>query len=318
MMTKQQKNDRFKDFLTAQNHTWKLSKDNYCGLDQVLEKTHWIDGFQIKVQFNPERMRSSAAKVDPNSIAARKCFLCCENRPIEQKSIDVGNDFLILVNPFPIFRSHFTLPSVPHIPQLLIENLEPMFDLSRQMEGYTLFYNGPECGASAPDHLHFQAGENGFLPVESEFDDLKLTNHELLLDSDSVKIRAFDHYLRKMISVETDSAPKGVAALRYILTRFNQIQSDKVESMVNLLCIFKTGKWIIHLFPRKLHRPTQFFEQGVKQLLISPAAVDFGGVLITPRKEDFEKITTADIRDIFNQVSLDKVEFFALKESIKN
>ena len=314
---KMDKNDhRFNDFLTEQNQTWKLSADNYRGLELVEEKTFQFDGFVIKVQFNPERMRSSTAKVDQQSIAARKCFLCTENRPAEQNSIDMGNDFLLLVNPFPIFHTHFTIPSIHHIPQLLESSLEDLLRISKQMEGYLLFYNGPECGASAPDHLHFQAGEEGFLPVESEFKYLSQTEGALLYQSDHLRIWALDHYLRKMISVETDSLQKGVDVIRYILTRFREIQPEKVEPMVNLLCSFAAGKWMLHLFPRRLHRPVQYFAEGDLQLMISPASVDFGGVFITPRREDFDKIKPTDITNIFDQVTLDKEAFLTLTQSL--
>ncbi len=312
------KDDRFKDFLEKQNHTWKLSGDNYQGLNHVVEKTFLFDGFQVSVQFNPERMRSSAAKVDKSSIAARNCFLCSENRPVEQFSLNVGHDFLLLVNPFPIFKTHFTIPSLHHIPQYLVPNLRAIFDISRQMEGYLLFYNGPECGASAPDHLHFQAGERGLLPVESEFERLKLVANTLLFQSDHLRIWAFDNYLRKLISLETDSPESAIEAIENIVSRFGELQSDKAEPMINLLCTFGEGKWTIHLFPRRLHRPSQFYAQGEDRLLISPASVDFGGLFITPRKEDFEKITASDVKDIFNQVTLGEEAFGELKSSITN
>lgn len=311
-----QKSDRYRDFLHEQNLIWQLSAENYHGLELVEEKTMLIDGFKIKVQFNPQRMRSSTAKVDPNSIAARKCFLCAENRPPEQISLDLKDDFLLLVNPFPIFRTHFTIPSIHHIPQRLVANLESMFHISRLMEGFLLFYNGPECGASAPDHLHFQAGETGFLPVESEFATLKITDGNLFYDSESLKIWAFDHYIRKMISLETDNMQPGINMIEKILSRFREIQSEKIEPMLNLLCTFSKGKWIIHMFPRKQHRPSQYFAQGNAQLLISPAAVDLGGVFITPRREDFDKITAGDIADIFEQVTLNDKEFKDLKDII--
>lgn len=308
--------NKFNDFLIKQNHTWKLSADNYRGLELVEEKTFQFDGFVIKVQFNPERMRSSTAKVDQKSIAARKCFLCKENRPVEQNSIDMGNDFLLLVNPFPIFHTHFTIPSIHHFPQLLEFSLEDLLRISKQMEGYLLFYNGPECGASAPDHLHFQAGETGFLPVEAEFKYLSQTEGALLHQSDHLCIWAFDHYLRKMISIETDSIQKGVDAIKNILACFREIQPEKVEPLVNLLCSYSAGKWMLHLFPRKLHRPTQYFAEGNSQLMISPASVDFGGVFITPRREDFDKIKPTDVADIFDQVTLGKEAFQTLTQSI--
>ena len=257
-----QNSDQFRDFLTKQNHTWKLSADNYRGLNHVEEKLFHFDGFVIKVQFNPERMRSSTAKVDQSSIAARKCFLCSENRPEVQNSIDLPHDFLLLVNPFPIFKTHFTIPSIHHIPQRLTGNLEAMFTIARLMEGFQLFYNGPECGASAPDHLHFQAGETGFLPVESEFLSLRLNKDALISRSATTNVWTIDHYLRRMISIETESQEHGIQLIEKILSRFGEIQSEKVEPMVNLLCTFLNGKWILHLFPRKLHRPTQYFTVG--------------------------------------------------------
>lgn len=308
--------ERFKNFLTEQNHTWKLSADNYRGLNHVEERTFNFDGFRIKVQFNPERMRSSVAKVDTQSIAARKCFLCGENRPTEQMSLDLGNDFILLVNPFPIFKTHFTIPSLHHVPQRFISSLEAMLTIAKQMEGYLLFYNGPECGASAPDHLHFQAGETGFLPVESEFNTLKVIPGSLLHQSEQLKIWAFDSYLRKMISFETGALDQAIKAIALVYQQFSQMQPQKVEPMINLLCYFSKGKWVVHLFPRKLHRPSQFFAEGDKQLLISPASVDFGGVFITPRREDFDKIRMEDIADMFSQVSLDEENFQILKETI--
>lgn len=312
------KNERFRNFLTEQNHTWKLSADNYSGLDRVEEKDFFINGFQVKVQFNPERIRSSSAKVDTSSIAARKCFLCPHNRPAEQKSLDLGNDFLLLVNPFPIFKTHFTLPSVHHIPQRLNSALDALFDITHQMPDYLLFYNGPECGASAPDHLHFQAGESGFLPVEKEYHLMKESSGSMLLQSDQLNVWAFGNYLRKMITLETGSSQMGIRTIRTILDTIGKIQPEKVEPMVNLLCYYSSGKWIVHLFPRKLHRPAQFFADGTEQLLISPASVDFGGVFITPRREDFYKISSSDIVDIFSQVSLDDGDFAQLKRSITN
>ena len=306
----------FGDFLTAQNHTWKLSAANYHGLDHVVEKEFLIDSFQIRVQFNPERMKSSTAKIDNQSIAARKCFLCKENRPPEQISLELGHSFILLVNPFPIFRNHFTIPSLKHTDQRLISNLEALFDIARQMEGYTVFYNGPECGASAPDHLHFQAGERGFLPVELEFESLKLNEDSLYYVKEGLRIWYFGSYLRKMISFESDSIQLAILAVENVYQRLLELQPEKVEPMINLLCYFKEGKWIVHFFPRKLHRPTQFFADGERQLLISPASVDFGGVFITPRREDFEKISAYDIKDIFEQVTLDELTFNELKNAI--
>ena len=154
------------------------------------------------------------------------------------------------------------------------------------------------------------------MPVEEEFETMKFQSESLLCHSDALKIWAFGNYIRKMISFETDDLKLGISAVEYLIRGFSEIQPEKVEPMMNLLCHFKDEKWILHLFPRKLHRPSQYFEQGDKQLLISPGAVDFGGVFITPRREDFDKITATDILDIFRQVSLDEAGFQYLRQSI--
>jgi len=304
-------------FAEAQKQSWPLAAANYAGLASVEEKQFDFDGFIIRVQFNPERIRSSAAKVDTASIAARKCFLCEENRPAVQIAIGCGERFQILVNPFPIFHRHFTVSSLAHTDQLFFENIANMLQIAKNMEGFTVFYNGPECGASAPDHLHFQAGENGFMPIEAEFEILKTDKNNLLSETGSIKIWAFENYLRRMISIETTGFEEAVQAIRFVTEKFYSFQPEKREPMLNVLCYFSDSKWTVHLFPRKLHRPSQFFAEGEAQLLISPASVDFGGVFITPRKEDFDKINAADIADIFEQVTVDDAIFRELKEEIK-
>lgn len=305
-----------RQFAKEQQESWPLAAANYSGLASVEEKQFDFGDFVIKVQFNPGRIRSSAAKVDTASIAERKCFLCSENLPPEQKAVSCGNQFQILMNPFPIFRSHFTIASEIHTNQLFAPNIGEMLRISKLMEGFTLFYNGPECGASAPDHLHFQAGEKDFLPIDWEYESIKYTG-ELLFAVDSTEIRAFENYLRKMISVETASFDEGLEAIRFFTAKYQTFQPEKTEPMLNVLCSFVNEKWTIHLFPRKLHRPSQFFAEGDAQILISPASVDFGGVFILPRKEDFDKITAADIADIFEQVTVDDVLFGELKKEIK-
>lgn len=305
-------------FAEAQKQGWPLAAANYAGLASVEEKQFDFGGFVVKVQFNSERIRSSAAKVDTASIAARKCFLCDENRPTEQKAIGCDERFQILVNPFPIFHRHFTVSSLAHTDQLFFENIAEMLQITKKMEGFTVFYNGPECGASAPDHLHFQAGENGFMPVEAEFEILKTDKNNLISENGSTKIWAFENYLRHMISIETTDLEEAVQTLRFLNGKFHEFQPEKKEPMLNVLCYFSDSKWTIHLFPRKLHRPSQFFAKGEKQILLSPASVDFGGVFITPRKDDFDKITAADIADIFEQVTIGSQVFGQLKAAIKN
>lgn len=296
------------EFTQSQIRDWPLAAANFSGLKKVQERSYQYDGFQIRTQFNPERMRSSVAEVDKKSIATRQCFLCNENRPTEQGAIEFGDDFLILVNPFPIFKNHFTITCNRHIDQRFIGNAQKLLELATAMEGLTVFYNGPECGASAPDHLHFQAGESSFMPVTTDFERLK-HSERLLFSGENTQVWAFDNYLRKMISVETNSMDEGLDVIRLYYQHFRAMQPEKVEPMMNALCSWANGKWTIHLFPRKAHRPSHFYQEGEKQILISPGSVDFGGVFILPRREDFEKITSENIVDILDQVCLDRDDF---------
>ena len=304
------------EFTESQLLAWPLAAANFKGLEKVEEKAFHFDGFQIRAQFNPERMRSSVAEVDKQSIAARKCFLCSENRPPEQDAIAFGDDFLILINPFPIFKNHFTITCNRHIDQRFIPNVKTLLELSEAMEGFTVFYNGPECGASAPDHLHFQAGESSFMPVTDEFERFK-SSGRILFSGEKTNVWAFDNYLRKMISIQTNSISEGLDVIGVYYKHFEAMQPEKMEPMMNALSSFSKGKWTIHLFPRKAHRPSHFFEEGEKQILISPGSVDFGGVFILPRREDFDKISRENIADILTQVCVDQDTFLELTEKIR-
>lgn len=305
------------EFVDAEKLMWPLAASNYKGLEKVQERSFQFDGFEIRAQFNPERMRSSVAEVDKQSIAARKCFLCSENRPPEQDAIAFGDDFLILVNPFPIFKNHFTISCNRHIDQRFIPNVKIWLELAQAMEGFTVFYNGPECGASAPDHLHFQAGESSFMPVTNDFERIK-SSGRILFSGEKTEVWAFDNYLRKMISIETSSMEEGLRVIDLYFKHFEAVQPEKIEPMMNALCSFSKDKWTIHLFPRKAHRPTHFYEEGEKQILISPGSVDFGGVFILPRREDFDKIRKDDIVDILAQVCVDQDTFLELTEKIRS
>lgn len=305
------------EFTEFQIQSWPLAAANFKSLEKVEEKSFQFENFQIKVQFNPERLLSTASKTDQKSIAARQCFLCNENRPYEQDAIDFGDQFLILVNPFPIFKTHFTVTSNTHVDQRFLPGAKALLELAEALEGFTVFYNGPECGASAPDHLHFQAGESSFMPITEEFQRMKLNSGRPLFSGENTQVWAFDNYLRKMISVVTSSMFEALEVIGVYYRHFQAMQPEKVEPMMNVLCSWTDGIWTIHLFPRKAHRPTQFFAEGAEQILISPGSVDFGGVFITPRREDFDKMTKEDITDILSQVSVNQDMFADLTEKMK-
>ena len=269
--------EKVNQLFQEQLKNWELARNNYKALEQVKVKTLTVAGQEYKVQFNPARIVSSAAKVDAQSIKERKCFLCAKNRPPEQNGIPFNERYTILVNPFPIFPRHLTIPLIEHAPQLIASRFGDMLDLAQQLDDYVIFYNGPKCGASAPDHFHFQAGNKGFLPIEKNR-------------------RKFD-----MISIESDNKEEVLNCFKQIEATLPLVPEDD-EPMMNLLVWREAAKWIVCIFPRKKHRPSCYSTEGKANLLISPASVDLGGVFITPLEKDFEKITARDISEILLEI----------------
>jgi hypothetical protein len=303
-------------FIADQLREWNLASANYAGLKHVRTKTMDFGQFQILVQFNPKRIISTGAKVDAKSIEARPCFLCSKNLPTQQRSLTFKENYLILVNPFPIFREHLTIPKTDHTPQHIQGNFEDMLDLCQYLQDFTLIYNGPKCGASAPDHFHFQAGIKGFMPIEKDF--AERNNCYIVSEYEHVTLFSWNDYLRGLITIEGSDKKKILALFENFLYHFSVMQPDEAEPLLNIVSWFEKGNWIVHLFPRKAHRPEQYFETGEEQILLSPASVDMGGALITPREEDFSKINKSDIEDIFRQVCLGEDEVNQLVMKIKD
>ncbi len=298
--------EKVSDLFNAQLSEWDLAGNNYNQLKKVKTRKLNFGSFEIQVQFNPERMRSSAAKVDAKSIEARPCFLCSKNRPALQRGIEFNHDMTVLVNPYPIFPRHLTIPSELHTDQQILKNLGKMLSLADSIPEYLIFYNGPQCGASAPDHLHFQAGNRGFLPIESDFSGGKFT--KLIEVRNGVEIWHWSKYLRGIVTLKGHESEQIVHVFNEFYKKFSAFQPDKPEPLLNVLVYADLHGFVIHIIPRILHRPKQFFEDGFGQILLSPASVDLGGVIITPREEDFDKIGASDVKDIFNQVCMSENE----------
>lgn len=304
---------KVKTLLAGQKKTWELLKNNYEQLSQVKVRTFTFHDFKIEIQFNPGRIISSSAKVDKRSIQERKCFLCIENLPEVQQKLAFGKDYLILCNPYPIFREHFTIPKLNHVPQEIKGNFEAMLDISKELDALTVFYNGPECGASAPDHFHFQAGNKFFMPVENEYETLKQKAGEAWFINETISVYGISDYLRKFISLESNNKSSLLKTFNLIYTELEKNAPSGHEPLLNILASFHDKRWRIILFPRSKHRPSQYFDKGSKNILISPAAVDMGGVFIFPQEKDFNKITKENIIDIFRQVSVSDRYFKDLK-----
>jgi len=286
--------------ISDQKNEWDLARKNYEGLKKVKVKTFDFGYYKIDIQFNPERIVSSAAKVDTKSIEARPCFLCQKNLPPQQRGLAFNNEFIVLVNPFPIFPEHLTIPTYAHTDQQIIGSFGSMLELAEKLNDFVIFYNGPKCGASAPDHLHFQAGNKGFLPIEKDFTNGKCC--QMVRQIENVVISHWPDYQRGIITLKSNNKKELIDCFGKIYARLHILTPDEKEPMLNILTFFEQGKWVIHIFPRTLHRPMQYFETGEKQIVLSPAAVDMGGVFITPREDDFIKITPDVVKDIFSQV----------------
>lgn len=294
-----------KSLFAEQLSNWELARTNYDGLKTVQIKSFSFGDFDIKVQFNPARIVSSGAKVDAKTIAERKCFLCLENLPPEQKGIDAG-DYTILVNPFPIFPEHFTIPRKEHTEQQIKPYFTDMFELAKALDEYLIFYNGPKCGASAPDHMHFQAGTKDFLPLVNDYKRLKNTHAELLVTTEKMQLFNFGKYLRTVYCIESidiESAKNAFEKLHnHLATSLGRGIGGEV--MMNIVCTFENGKWFTFILPRAVFRPWQYTAEGDEQLMISPATVEMCGIFITPIESHFERIKKEDIESIFEQVSL--------------
>jgi len=299
--------------LHQQQGAWELLRNGYNSLQRVRTRTFKFDGFQIKVQFNPGRITSTSAKVDPHSIRERKCFLCPDNLPPAQRGIACDGEYILLCNPFPIFPEHFTISSTRHVPQRIISSFGTFLGFARDLgDLYTVFYNGPKCGASAPDHLHFQAGNRAFVPLDAEYEAIRKKQSATLIETDSVRAYAVSGCLRHFIAVESANP----ASLQWVFEELYAILqangAGDEEPMLNILSFYQKGGWRVLFFPRARHRPGFYFMEGDDQLLISPAAVELAGVCTTPREQDFEKVTRDHIVQMFEEVCVTQSDFCEL------
>lgn len=294
---------RLLEFHARQLSEWPAAAERYEALSRVQVREISVGGFPVRLQFNPARAVSTGAKVDAASIAARPCFLCAGNRPQEQKILDVYEGIDTLVNPFPIFSRHFTLASRGHVHQDTVDFAE-MGRIALTVPGLVVFYNGSMAGASAPDHLHLQAGEKEFLPVCGmlESDPGDLMKH-------TAGYRAFCPGELPMSAVHFVSRTIDKELTQWLDTLLPADEDSglRQKGLRNVL-MWADDEGMLHtlFLPRRAHRPACYYkEEGEGRLMVSPGAVDMAGVLILPRQADFESITRSDIRRIYDEVSFD-------------
>ncbi|MCR5496231.1 MAG: DUF4922 domain-containing protein [Paludibacteraceae bacterium] len=288
-------------FYEEQLAEWPEFRQRVEQLEQVELREFRLNGFTIKAQFNPARAVSSGAKLDKESIAKRKCFLCSENRPEVQRGLKLNDRFMLLVNPFPILKEHFTIACDTHCPQEIKPNLGDMLDFAQMMPDHIIFYNGPRCGASAPDHLHFQAVAKGQLPLEQEW---RKAEKRELSEWNGHRMEQLMGFGRSCVHAESDRKDALASLFNQTYTQYMMMEGGNEEPRLNLFAMYEEGRWHLFIFPRKTHRPTQYYAEGEAYRMISPGAIDMAGVLVLPRKADFEALTLSELKDVYLQVSL--------------
>lgn len=293
------------DLLAEQREHWPQLTAGYASLTSVRTREIACDGFPVWLQFNPGRIVSTGAKVDAQSIRERRCFLCVESLPPEQKGVLYNDEFLVLCNPAPIFSEHFTVSHVRHLPQSFEPYAGTMLGLARHFRSrFTLFYNGPKCGASAPDHMHFQACPRGTIPVERAAQEDARREHRRNVRG--VDVFTMARFGRQVVVLESAQSTALEKVLLDLIAAFRDAQQSSEEPMLNILCGYNEGDWRIIVFPRSKHRPDVYFKDGDERVLISPAAVDIGGLIITPLEKDFKSVGAMLIESIFREVSVTK------------
>jgi hypothetical protein len=286
--------------LDHQTRDWDVLRDNRAALAAAEIREMDFGRFVVKAQFNRQRLKLCSTPVDPHAIRNRECFLCDANRPPEQASLPWKHGFKILCNPFPILPEHFTIVLTDHRPQRILPYVPIMLELARDMDRYTIFYNGPQCGASAPDHMHFQAGTKGYMPIDTEHPRVA----RLLRESDHVRTLVSENYLRRFFSFESSDSAGIVREFEKFHDRLSALQPHAQEPMMNVMCAFDRGTWRLTAFLRSKHRPGFYFLHEPQRMLISPGSIDMGGIPVVPREQDFARTTPQVIQQIYEEVSL--------------
>lgn len=310
--------DRCDTLLAQQRASWDLLRRGYESLASVRTRAFSFDGFRFIAQFNAGRIISSSARVDEKSIRERKCFLCPAHLPPGQRGFLYGDNFLVLGNPFPIFPQHLTVPHIEHLPQRILPVLPTLLAMTRELaHRYTVVYNGPRCGASAPDHLHLQVGTGSFIPFEEEFASLPGDRRMLLRESTRLRAFSLEKYLRTVIVLEAADEKVMEEAFIRLYDAYQTLVDEPDEPLMNLVSFWRGGKFVLGVFGRSKHRPSRYFAEGEARMLLSPAAVDVGGVVTLPIERDLERMSSALLADVFGEVSLGADRFGALRDLLR-
>ena len=303
------KNDRIHKFVGDQLSRWPLACDNFRALKNVRVREMNAGGLDVKLQFNPARMISSAAKLNKADIAARRCFLCRDNRPAEQIMMKFdgrkGKKYHILVNPYPIFPDHLVIAMSRHVDQSIWNRYVDMLDLARKYTDFTFFYNGPRSGASAPDHHHFQAAPQGLIPLQNDADALPSDALEFVTSVQDARLFHYRRFTTGVFFLRSETA-KSAAKLFYRLLDCADVPEGESEPLFNLFTYRKDNEYRSIIVFRSRHRSHHYFSEGPDHLTMSPGCADMGGVFIVPVEDEFEKITPELLNGMIEEVSIGK------------
>lgn len=279
---------------------WQLARDNYEALNNMRVRHVDIDGCNISIQYNPSRKISVTTNI--NHCNERPCFLCGDNLPSEQYHIFLWYEYLILVNPYPLFNHHFTIAVTKHIPQRIHERIGHMLQMAESLAPYTIFYNGPHSGASAPMHMHFQAAEGGYMPIEKQWID---AIDKVICNYGDARIGISTTLHRPIFAIEGKKIEEIEVLFAKLYRALKQLPVNQSceEPMMNILARYENGQYILLVFARAKHRPDCYYATGDEQYIISPGSVEMGGVFITIREEDFTRLTPEIICNIYKQIT---------------
>lgn len=300
-------------FFNRQLEVWTDARHRFRDLKHV--ETRQLSD-QLKLQWNPARIVSTGAKIDKKTLGERPCFLCDKNRPKEQMSKQIDEKFHLLVNPFPILPVHFTIPARKHQPQLIYKNYGEIHRFISLHSDLMVFYNGPKCGASAPDHLHFQAGTNGILPLQTNWQRLSRNLTDIISLNDEEKISVVSDFIVPAFVIISKSAESDEALFRRLYKAMPQ-RGDETEPMMNIISWRKGEEFISVVIPREKHRPEAYFAEGDAQFVVSPGALDMSGLIITPREEDFRKLTEEKALSLLQECGVSEEKMNAIIAKLK-
>ncbi|MCT4616027.1 MAG: DUF4922 domain-containing protein [Marinifilaceae bacterium] len=303
------------EFFKQQLKTWEIADKNYKALENQNEKTVILDEYEYKIQYNPNRVFSTKAKIDKKSIESRKCFLCNSNLFKEQDSVNYKSKFDFLLNPYPIMPMHFTIPNMKHVDQQISPYFTDFLDLIVDFPEMLFMYNGAKCGASLPDHMHFQAIKQNLLPIERINADDKNIKCIYAKSKEFIYVSTLEY--RSFLILESDNKLGMKYIYDKIINQFSDLYYGDYQDKINLIGKFINNKYRIYIFPRSAHRPYQYYSKNDNSIIISPGCIDMGGVFICSDFDSFNRMNSSYVKSILSQVSMGEKKFQKFIDNFK-